>query len=405
LNDQAAIAFVNVNGKFGLYHLTFKTTKRLAPPADLPSGQLEPGGWVLIKGGEDYAALLRVGSIPANDGLLLNLKAGKIEVLTGQVYNVGRGWPKFSKDGRYLRYLSRVGDEGDETVWTLWQRKLDSGEERSLATVTGLLPSLSSDSFGDSWLLIQSGRNQPMITTLVNAAGQRRVIAEESGAERQWRLLQQNDIFAYQPDCQADCILRAMPIPDGPARAFPLPNDETGKPVLVNYLTGVADNRLLLFTSGAGVWLAGVDSSPKRVGYWSPQKLTLPIDQLVSPDGRWVLILDDEKTNWQVWDNMRQKYVAQGDPNRQYAIVGIQYYNQGFVVNENLQRFWLYRYADGATVTLPGERRIYFDVLPDAHVLYAEYDSNAERGIYRYDPTADKAARLVPDSRPIVLGN
>ncbi len=169
--------------------------------------------------------------------------------------------------------------------------------------------------------------------------------------------------------------------------------------------------RWLVFDGGAS-WLAVGAGEPVQIGFYSPDVILHPAGQALSPDGRYLLVVDDPDfpARYRVWDTVAQDYVVQdstGGPGDDVWSVQIAYGTGGFVVSRTLPaEAFLYRYADAAVVAVPAQdNRRYFEVLPDGATLFWQQRAQGELvpGIYHFDPAADVYTLLLPDARPLLL--
>jgi len=193
------------------------------------------------------------------------------------------------------------------------------------------------------------------------------------------------------------------PIPGGPA-AFSAGPGVDGP--LLRRLNGA---RWLIFDGGV-TWLAVGAGEPVQIGFYNPDVILHPAEQVLSPDGRYLLVVDDPDfpARYRVWDTAAQDYVAQGAGSQagdDTWTVQIAYGTGGFVVSRTLPaEAFLYRYADAAAVAIPAQdNRRYFEVLSDGAVLFWQQRAQGDLapGIYHFDPVADVYRLLLPDATPL----
>ncbi len=191
------------------------------------------------------------------------------------------------------------------------------------------------------------------------------------------------------------------------AMMTPSAGTEIGGPLL-RRLDGA---RWLVFDGGAS-WLEVGAGEPVQIGFYNPDVILHPAGQVLSPDGRYLLVVDDPlfPTRYRVWDAVAQEYVAQGAGSQagdDTWTVQIAYGTGGFVVSRTLPaEAFLYRYADAAAGAIPAqESRRYFEVTADGATLFWQQRAQGELapGIYRFDPAADAYTLLLPDARPLIL--
>lgn len=410
LGPASALAVLTVDGATGLYHLTPQAAR---PLAFLPAAGQErlalsgPGDAQVLARSGSYLVLAGPWRLPSAPAYLVNLDAGTVEPLSGQVGTMQAlgAWAVFSADGALLRYLARTGPDADR--WTLIERTLATGQEQTRYTLEDALPLVSPDAYGERWLYRAHDSARRVTDLLIFADGSVQTLAGDiPAAEAPQRLLFQDSLVTYRTPCAQDCRLSLAPLDGGDPVHFPLPALEG--PLQILHRLGPA--RLLAQTQD-GPWLLEAGAEPVRLGFWAP--LAGVVAALaVSPDGRYVLAAadspEDNPAAYRVWDAQARQVVVQVQTGAEAAaFLNIVYDVGGFLLTRHpVGETTLYRYADGAALPLPGgENRQFFAVPPDGAVLLAQLRESAAlaRGIYRFDPLADAVQPLLAGGRPLPL--
>jgi hypothetical protein len=147
-----------------------------------------------------------------------------------------------------------------------------------------------------------------------------------------------------------------------------------------------------------------IDEDPVAIGYMNYQRILTPYSQTWSPDGRYLLALNDsDPVGYGVYDFIERRYVL-ADTLEPADFITITYGEGGFVVSANQERHLLYRYADSDKIDLPEARGVYFDVLADGDPVFMQTEEAGGRGtsIFRYSPDDDAFALLVGDAQVFV---
>ncbi|MBZ0284498.1 MAG: hypothetical protein K8L97_27410 [Anaerolineae bacterium] len=395
LAPDSALGIITIANELKLYHLTADAAQEIETPFPLVDS-----GWVVPAHTGNNIVLLSVLNVQEVLGMLVNVEQNSASPLTGQLSLIGVARPVFSADGLYLRYFSM---NPETEVWTIYERKLENGQEREIYTIEGdTFPMISSDTAGDHWLYMQRDQETKLNRfTLIQSSGVSELIAEDPREEGIMRRIFGDALMTSNVFCEADCTIEMTPLIAGqPTMQFTLPVSGS----IVNPLRQIDDTHLLL-QDDQTIWLLGADGFAEQVGYWNARSM-IAFDNAISPDSRYILAFEssDDPTTYQLWDISNQQVVLKrGDSTESVFLVQAFYGEGGILVTENVQRFSLYRFGDGANIQLPESNGIYFDVLADGTVLYnhSRSDEAREQGIYRYDPNSETFTLFVPDARSI----
>lgn len=404
IDEQTALATLPLAGDFGVYLLTSDEARPLSTstfdPEALDSG-LAP--LRLQSYHPPYAVVSQLGDVPRATGLLMNRDAGTIELLSEQPV-LFQNSAYFSEDGTTLRYVHALESEKPED-WVIVERIMATGEERELYNISDeLIPSLSTDRYGERWLYQQRNReNRSVISWLITADGVEQ-IAQENIEAAQMRRIFEDAIFSQPVDCGSGCDLSLAPIEGGDATIFP--RFDKGY-VAHPFFQPNADN--LIVFSDRVFWLLGTDGAATKIGVWLPQNMVTPIDDMSSPaNGRWLLVItgEDEANGFAVWDMAEGEYKLNQQVNDGVLLMRIIAGAGGFLVEQLSKRTWLYQESNDTITELPMEESkqgFYFDLLADGAVLYVQYQPVEDRqaGIYHYDPASGTYTLLVEDVTPI----
>jgi hypothetical protein len=391
IDDESALAVLTLEPDTRtLYRLT---ADELLPVtfAD-PEQSLGDGAWGLIARSGQYVALALVGRYPSGSAVVVNLETNRAAILPEEILFTPRQ-SGFSEDGRTFRYLGR--DPQNEKTWTIREYKLDTNTERAVYAIEDeFLPIISTSTHGDQWLYQHDG-----ITTSIDISGETVEILDGVRTSRQ---IFGDHLLSFPLACIEDCDLWWESLVDGQTLTFTFSMGVDGFP---NPITQVDDTHLLV-SAGEGLWLLGTDGSTQQLGLWLPQTVVTPLDQVLSPDQRYLLVLDGADTSdYHVWDLQLNESVLTGDPERDYNILQIFYTGAGFIVAENTRYFQFYRYNDGRIFDLGEAGGIFFDSTGDSALLYAHYRDSEERprGIYRYDLENGEYLSLVQGALPLYV--
>lgn len=397
LGDELGLALLEKGDEVREIHLLqAEQTTPLQPITDQDAEKLASAdSWTLVALSASHAVLAGFLRPPDWDALLVDLKSGTYAALPGLVFQPFTHL-KFSEDGRYLRYMSRESSDAENQ--TLYERKLETGAERVITTFDEFFPVVRPDRFGDYWLSrVRDGEN--MVFTLMTSTGQ--VEAQTSqpvgGNIRETTLLE-DYLVTFPVRCESNCPIILQPIPEGEPITLTLPATEGA--LIVIYLRQLDDTTWLVTESEGNIWLLSSNGEAEYLGIHSPKHVPQFIQQVISADGRYVLAVSDRESSspqYGVWDTTQRELVLQSNTDSEFHILQMAYGEGGFLLTEDVRRFWLYRYSDEQVVTLPENRgRVYFEALAGGDVLFSQRGSD-DTGIYRYDPTTDTSTLLVAD--------
>jgi hypothetical protein len=399
LTADSALAHLVIQDKGGLYRLTSTDVQPFTAKSAEAEQLLDAKRfWTQVSKAGSYIVLWSQQKVPLADALVVNVDAGTFEKLTDRVEGTFAQAPKLAADGRYVRYLSR-NPEQDSKQTRLIEREIETGAERVLYTVEDeLMPYFSVDRDGEHWLyqrLMKDGVQRALITP-DGKIEQSNQAVNEPGSQMQ--LVTDDGILSYSPTCKQNCELTLQPYSGEPAVMLTLPANEKG--YSVSSLIPLDEDSWLIY-SGPANWVLRRDG-PAQALHFSPEKLLQPFEQLLSPDHRFILALNEDETGWQVWDNQQQKFALQSKPGDRLIYAMIYYGDGGFVVEDG-KHFTLYRTGDGQVMDLPGAKGQYFESLADGRVLYFGTLPDTERqspGIYLYNPADQQFTLLVEGGRP-----
>jgi hypothetical protein len=406
LGPQLALAVLRVNDVPGLYQMTPDEARRLRPTFE--AGNEED--WLPtfpISAYPPYVVMAVTPRPPASPALLVNLETGTFDLLTGHA-DVLRAPPVFSADGRYLRYVSwdfEANSDWQTAPWTLWERELATGSERPVHTLTNANLSLAHDRYGEGWMNVSTDPDRKIQTyTYSYLDGTQETLAEFNLSDQSslavYRLFDDH-LLVFDPFCETACKMSFHPLAGGDLMQFVLPEQDFA----FGPLRWIDATRLLA-AGQETIWLMNSDGTTQVLGYWSPMSVFVSRDAIASPDGRWVLVINDveDPTHYSIVDTLTGTAVATGE----MEVGAMVWYRDGgfLATNNQMRNFMLYRDVDQTVVWLPEvEKGQYLDVQPDGMVLYAQFVETDTRdpGLYRYDPAADTFTFLFDLMDPIAL--
>ena len=383
IDDRTALVHVNDAESYRLYRVSPDEIARIDLPEEINlTDRLRVIGYH-----GDHLVLTNVslGPLP-NSALLVNLADASADLLTGQVASS----VSFSEDGTSLRYMSK--DEEDQ--WTLLERNLTSGEERTLNTVPDQDRFLffSTDPQGERWLYT-TRREDAIVNLLINADGTTENIAEGTLEQPIYWSFFEDMLIGASPLCESDCSLVVREGEDETTYSTPFNG------IGITALGQPTPDSLLVLHDGEDVWLLRKEDEPLNFGRFNPQKIFTVPAWTISPDKRYVLTQSLlEPTDFFVWDLTTERAVAHVSVD-----VGVEvfYFDHGFTVSayNRPHETILYNDADQSSVSLPNSSGgLYFDLLPDGTLLYWLFDENeavGKPGIYRYDPANETYTPVV----------
>lgn len=403
LGPQLALAVLEVDGERGIYRLTPDEATPLIPTFEMDEALIP-----VIYLAYHHPYLVGTPSGGAESPFLLfDLESNTIDRLSGLGWSYAGVEPKFSADGRVLRYLTWDPTEYDsyfDALWTLWERDLETGQERALHQLADVFIGAHSDRYGERWLHSQKDSETDIRTyTFYYADGSSEVLAEiheEDDQPTTKYLLYDDRLLEYATPCELNCQMVFTPL-------------EGGEPVILNLPVITYDSFLpfswvdaehLAIRLDEEVWLLGSDDTFTLLGFTTTSIFG---GFRFSPDGRFVVVADarNHPEHYRVWDLHTQSVVVEEEIQPMIAVG----FREGgtLVINTPPARHntALYRYRDGITFQLPNsDQGSYVAVSPGGNVLYHQQEATEERpaGIYLYDPEAETLTFLAELS-PIAL--
>ncbi len=392
LDDQSMLITLIVDGNNTLYHLTPDSATPITTPVDLNP---VTGGFFLRDFSYPYAVLQVPGDTSVITALLVNLDTHTAEILTPNVVLFNGNTLVFSQEGEFLRYIRQNGD----STWEIVERTLATASEQVIFTIQNQrFPTLMADVFGENWLFF-SRVDDSTVPTLIKADGTTETFPASNSL---WSPIGDN-IVITPAICQADCPIEVRTFDQTTQATFTLPVRDS----YVYAVTQPDDSQIILVDTGINAYYQlGADNFAHLIGYWSPQIVFTPIQDVLSPDGRYLLTITSEESpiGYSVWDTESQTYILQNTFKESgFNFVQITYSDMGFIIWENSQD--AFAYFDGQITELPGaDTGHYFDLFADGTLLYFQYGLEGApnpQGIYRYDPSTDTYTRLVENGEPL----
>lgn len=324
------------------------------------------------------------------------------------------GLHRFADHGKTLRYIEY---SEDGVMLTLRERDMLTGQERTFHTTSDNDYAVIANQDGSRWLYYRRDWSDVLLVTVGQAAAAAPVaiqtdlnlcrpsasiysddILVHDGCDTLWE--SGGDTFVSSAYCRNDCVLRRFPDADlidvltDPAQ----PSVEYRMPA-----TAVIDRhqayridarRLLIFTTVGQYWILDAEKGPRLAGY-----LVWHVGRQLSPDRRWLVVnrRSEIDQDYALLDVEREELVL--ERRRGGGFVSIFYLETGIILNDDprrASRSVLYRFEDGATLSLPPAR--YFAMLPDRSLLY-----ESDGGIYRFDPERSLAVPILHEVSLIAL--
>jgi hypothetical protein len=216
-------------------------------------------------------------------------------------------------------------------------------------------------------------------------------------------------LWEYPAECETNCDLIRHSLSDGQVTNFVLPT-RTLHANRLRPLDQFGDSTTLVIEENT-FWLLHTDKDAEIIGYVSPGSMPTYPNQILSPDGRWLLLADtpdDFSTGFGIWDSEKQLYVLEEEiPDERFAIL-MNYQQTGFIFTQikgNQRSFRFFRYEDSSLIELPIDRGIYFDALTDGRLLYNGFidTQGLPLGIYSYDPDQQSYELIVQDALALTI--
>ncbi len=340
---------------------------------------------------------------------LVNIDALTIEVIADHVF-VDSPQP-LGLSGHLLRYARR--EYQDSFPWTLWERDLRTGQERSFYQFSSPIEdfawpiSLRTDNTGEFWYhseptVITAGEHPEFWRRLIRSDGSIEIldhIPEGEIPKYVWTLAGEN-ILQQAIGCTRACRLDIRAASGGEWQTFTLSDN-----AYFEFVYPLSDGRVLARQYSGVIWILRESGAPLRMG----------VAHTLSPDFRWLLTahdLSDLPTTYRVWDVQNERVVLEGIVT---GGIDITYYEGGFLIDqyslgmgqvirtaarqgdEDPPPLLLYSHADGKTFEPPQSH--YFDVLSDGSLLESRYQD----GIYRVDLESGAETQILAAANVINL--
>lgn len=383
LSADSALAVLSEPEQKGLYYLTDEAATRITLPESV---SLEQGTWAAYKRSGDYAIIANMDRLPAGPAMVVNIATLEASLLPAEhITPLYFNALTFSRDGRYLRYAG-----ANDGRWSIREYKLETGDEREIAFLEqNPVAIVTADTYGEHWL--HSARERRLIAGDGTVLETFTMSREQPVAHSIFR----DDFLSFDGLCAENCKLVFESFESGETRTFTLPEmDGVPQPIIA------IDADRMLFLVSDSLWLLNTDGRASRIGYWSPQYISLPLTSLLSPDRRYLMVLaDPDQSAYRVVDLDSGEAVMESMADGRVHLSQIIYVPDGFVIAEDFARYRFYRYADASLTELP-EENIYFDQQGNG-LLRAVYAADQGRGIYRYDLASGDSTLIVADAIPV----
>lgn len=395
LSPLSALALLSVNGEVALYQLNPQNASRIPTPGfDAASIQGQAAAQ------PPYQVLL-LGQEVLGQGVLFNASAATNAITPlGESFTFLDTW-RFSRDGLLLRYLSHA--PGDPSTWRIQALDLQSQALTDLYSFSATFPAVQTNQYGDLWL-IRSLQMEPRLLrhTLLRADGSSQVLAEEAVSDpltsyTAYQLFE-DSLLRYPTVCAQNCAFQLQTLDGQTRQTFPI---EAINAVDVRPLLRLDEQRIVALLDSS-FWLLRQDEAAQLLGWYDPSAVFTPAQDLLSPDGRWLVTGSETAPTFRLLDLVNGTVAYEG----QIGInLELHYRSSGVLLLRTRLPAIFYRYADGEAIPLPQDEGFFFDALADGSLLYAQPQVGAERsaGIYRYDPQAGTYSLLVEDALPILL--
>lgn len=391
-----------IQGDPQIYFLTPDEARLITPTFDPQILEdLEPT-YYLHAFNDQYAVFASTYDMGGATGFLADFNTGTLDLLGEDKIILNVGSTHFSEDGAFLRYIS-LDDSGEDRVWSLRERTLATGEERIIYSGEGY-PVVRGGRFGEHWLVYEAHQvegNWIRTFLLLDTMGNSEIVAESTQDNQVIARMVGDHVAVFPVNCSLNCPITLISLSERNERTFNAPpGDDVQNPL------EVPDAEHLLVLNDDTLYVLEEAAEPVSIGGYFPQNLGQQLQQLFSPDKRYMLVLTldeaGEPEGYGVWDFASERLVVDNVPEG-YLFVLIYYSDSGFIVTEGLQKFYLYRYADEKLIELPEEADYCFEVLSDGDVLcnVGPEDEGISPGIYRYNSVNGELTLLVENGRAL----
>lgn len=397
LDERTALAALEVDGASGIYLLSPDGAQPVEIAGiDLPADFVFDPPVLLAKTG-GYAAFVDTPMMMGSAPLLLDIEAGTLTFLATLTVMQMR----FDAEGAVLRYFA--GEERESDEWALVERDLATGDETVIfendgTTPFGLLLSASATDDGEHWLVFLSEQSE-FLQMQINADGTTTEYAIDTVDASVVRGFFGDVMVATSRTCEAGCAVELRSLNDEPLLSFDAPTTVGFSPMARPTETS------LLALLDSEWYLLSVDEPPLRLGAFEPGTVLSSLPNMLSPDGRYLIVPSGGTGQVRVWDTVTREVVV--NHTVQFG-VSPQFYDGYFLLQDANQEASLYFNEMVGVVELPSERgEIYFEALPDG-VLFSlrreELAGDDELGIYVYDIASGDERLLVEGAFPMGLG-
>lgn len=389
LDEQSALAILNIDGTPGLFHLTPEAASQIPLSFDLAVLEDE---LIIRETHLPYVFMQIPGDASVVTGLLVNVETHTAEMISPTPVYFGQDSLRFSEDGQMLRYV-RQGD--NNSTWHLVERTLATGNEHIFFTIEeDRFARIAADRYGEHWLY--GAPTEPVTYLLISPDASAAVLAEDS--ERLWGIFDDN-VYATPLNCLENCAIELYPFDGGSNLTFVVPTSE-GAVVPVHMSDASQLTAFDLYSSS----LVNItpDGTASLLGYWTSLSVWTPFDEIFSSDGRWLLVVNDPEnpTLFSLWDTANQQTafeIPYTEP------VEILYDDGGILIYEGTDITYLYLLSDELPVQLPhSDQGHYYAIADDGSILFWQYGDTMPPGLYTYDAATESYTLLIEAAEVLI---
>jgi hypothetical protein len=365
---------------------------------------------------QDYQypyVLISPGQIghPTNPALIINVQTNRVLIPEHLAYGyVSTTCCHFSRDSRTLYYVS--WEPPSETA-TLRAFGLKTATDRAVASLN--LP-VESDLYGEHWLYQDtvSGWHEYV---LLSEDGTKSILAKQNADADDFVLWSffGSFLFSSVPKCTINCTVQ-LQVVGGDSHQFSLPPHTVDTSLFPIYKI---DNGNMIFMSsfptsetnvGYEYWYLGTDGSVLPIGFndYADEYID-PSRGFLYTNRRWILAFNAPAASktYGVWDISSKSYVLTVPIGDTKPALDVRFGKDAFLIidhNATPNTALLYRDKVGKAVELPHtEAGDYFELLPDATLLYQKKTNDGTGEIYHYDPGSDRMTLIARKANPIGL--
>jgi hypothetical protein len=404
LDSQIVLAILSLDGSEGLYKLTPQSAELLRYTSD---EAITVDGKLLVDYSPPYALLTdtRV-SATGQQALLVNLEDKTYTPLPDLVSSITRlNCCRFSDDGTSLRYISAEADDGQS--FALREFDTAAGESQVFASLD-LAGFATPTRDGEIWLARFVDRERQTVAfKLIHADGSSKTLVEEPQSVATVYQLFGDYLVSMSLRCEDICDIRVKPIdqPDA-AQIFHMQLDE---PSIIQWFYRTSGGNFVILMDET-YWLLEDEDTIETLGYFDFRHLAQSPAELVSPDGRWLLMMDgdgENVTGYSVWDGETKTHSLSVETPENWTFVSILYGEDSYLLRDLSSKdakTRLFRYEAGTILELPDtDIGMYSDFLTSDSLIYIQRDASEDRtpGIYRYDISTETFTFLVENAQPL----